>query len=133
MCGKNSIRLSFTFLLLTLNVSQAGKPCSKQTLSAHWSREWLLKIKCSFSILLSHFVIRNFWEGVMLKGYMLICRSAEGVQGQRKVGNLWSRHKLRVKKAMNKFYNTLCCSLSMSEAERLSMCLRCKHAALLLQ
>jgi len=23
----------------------------------------------------------------MLKGYMLICRNAEGVQGQRKVGN----------------------------------------------
>jgi len=27
----------------------------------------------------------------MLKGYMLICRNAEGVHGKRKVGNPWAR------------------------------------------
>jgi len=54
---------------------------------------WIIMIKC--------IVIRNFrgtcasvecWRGTylsveMLKGYMLICRNAEGVHGKRQVGN----------------------------------------------
>ena len=40
------------------------------------------------------FYLRNFTGTCasveMLKGYMLICRNAEGVHGQRKVGNPWS-------------------------------------------
>jgi len=43
--------------------------------------EVLSKIQCVFVILLSLFVIRNFW------GYMLIWRNAEGVHGQKKFEN----------------------------------------------
>ena len=44
--------------------------------------------------MLQFFVIRNF-RGTcssveMQKGYMLLCRNAKGVHGQRKVGNPWS-------------------------------------------
>jgi len=44
--------------------------------------------------MIKYFVIRNF-RGTstsvkMLKGYVVICRNAEGVHGQRKVGNPWS-------------------------------------------
>jgi len=41
--------------------------------------------------MIKHFVIKNFKSTrssvEILKGYMLICRNAEGVQGLRKVGN----------------------------------------------
>jgi len=45
--------------------------------------------------MINYFVMRNF-RGTcssveMLKGYMLIYRNAEGVHGQRKVGDPWSR------------------------------------------
>jgi len=43
--------------------------------------------------MIKYFVIRNF-RGTcssveMLKGYMVICRNAEGIHGKRKVGNAW--------------------------------------------
>jgi len=37
------------------------------------------------------------WSVEMLKGYMLICRNAEGVHGQRNVGNPWVR-RLRIRR-----------------------------------
>jgi len=43
-----------------------------------------------------HVHLSKYWRCTclafeMLKGYMLICRNAKGVHGQRKVGNLWIR------------------------------------------
>jgi len=42
-----------------------------------------------------NFVIRNFWGTCssveMLKGYIRLCRKAEGVHGKRKVGNPCSK------------------------------------------
>jgi len=44
--------------------------------------------------MITYFVIGNFRDTFssvnMLKGYMLICWNAEGVHGQKKVGNPWS-------------------------------------------
>jgi len=37
----------------------------------------------------------------MLKGYILICRHAEGVHGQRKVGNPCSRPRAGLNKELN--------------------------------
>ena len=45
----------------------------------------LLKFRCIFVILFTHFVIRNF------RGFTLICRNAEEVLDQRKFGNLGLR------------------------------------------
>jgi len=44
---------------------------------------------------------QNFWlhawdtclSGEMLKGYVFICRNAEGVHGKKKAGNPWSNNK----------------------------------------
>ena len=62
--------------------------------------------------MLKYFVIRNFRDTCssveMLKGYMLLCRNAEGVHGQRNVGKPCPRAiKVCTLDYLNQFF--ICC------------------------